>query len=246
MKQSLQAKEWYKDHIGVYENMIPKSYCDKVIDFFEKGVSKGEDVSYRDEALTHQKRDVAVHVRLDQQTKNSLALEFFEKGMIPILELYGKKYGYFQEMMMYQDVPPLFCDFKIQKTNPSEGYHIWHPENSGGISSKRIMVWTLYLNDVEEGGETEFLNQSVRVPAKTGQVCLFPPYYTHLHRGNPPLSGTKYIATGWITQDFKNLIEHPSNEYKTAEDFIIDGHWNETPIIPLIEKHYNERFSKKI
>ena len=56
----------------------------------------------------------------------------------------------------------------------------------------------IYLNDVEEGGETEFLYQSIRVAPKAGTLLIWPAGFTHTHRGNPPLSGDKYIATGWV------------------------------------------------
>ena len=58
------------------------------------------------------------------------------------------------------------------------------------------MAWMVYLNDVEEGGETEFLYQKRKVKPKKGTILIWPGGYTHLHRGNPPMSD-KYIATGW-------------------------------------------------
>ena len=84
-----------------------------------------------------------------------------------------------------------------QKTLQGQGYHVWHFENSSYQNSRRSVVWTVYLNDVEEGGETEFLYQSVRIKPKRGTVVIWPAHFTHIHRGNPPLSGDKYIATGW-------------------------------------------------
>ena len=88
---------------------------------------------------------------------------------------------------------------KIQKTVPSGGYHMWHTECSGVEVMNRIFVVQLYLNDVEEGGETEFLVQQKRIPAKQGRVVIFPGSYTHYHRGNPPLSGNKYVLNLWAT-----------------------------------------------
>ena len=46
----------------------------------------------------------------------------------------------------------------------------------------RVLAWTLYLNDVKEGGETEFLHQSIRVPPVANRFIMWPAYWTHLHR----------------------------------------------------------------
>jgi hypothetical protein len=60
-----------------------------------------------------------------------------------------------------------------------------------------MVVGMLYLNDVEEGGETEFLHQKVKIKPSQGTVVVFPTYFTHVHRGNAPISNTKYIINKW-------------------------------------------------
>ena len=88
---------------------------------------------------------------------------------------------------------------KIQKTLPQQGYHVWHCEHTNcPTSNKSLLAWAIFLNDVEEGGELEFLYQSLRVKPKRGDLVVWPAGFTHLHRGNPPLKGEKYIITGWI------------------------------------------------
>lgn len=90
-------------------------------------------------------------------------------------------------------------DIKIQKTRPGQGYHVWHHEHgTGGRAHRRLLAFSLYLNTVAEGGETEFLYQKVRFKPIMGQLLIWPAYFTHAHRGNQPLSGDKYIITGWI------------------------------------------------
>ena len=61
-----------------------------------------------------------------------------------------------------------------------------------------MFAFTLYLNDVEEGGETEFLYLSRRIEAKVGRLAIFPASFEYTHRGNPPISNEKYILTGWV------------------------------------------------
>ena len=53
-------------------------------------------------------------------------------------------------------------------------------------SSARKLVIQLYLNTIEEGGETEFLYINKRIKAEQGRLIIFPAAFTHTHRGNPP------------------------------------------------------------
>lgn len=87
---------------------------------------------------------------------------------------------------------------KIQKTEVGGGYHMWHCENAAPEVMRRVLTFILYLNDVDEGGETEFLYYPKRVKAKQGRLIFWPAGFTHTHRGNPPLSNTKYVMTGWV------------------------------------------------
>jgi hypothetical protein len=66
------------------------------------------------------------------------------------------------------------------------------------LNDARAFVYSIYLNDVEEGGETEFLHFSKRVKPKKGRIAIWPAAFPYLHRGNPPLSGEKYILTSWM------------------------------------------------
>ena len=92
-----------------------------------------------------------------------------------------------------------YTQLKIQKTLPTEGYHTWHVEHQKGYQNEcRAFVFSVYLNDVEEGGETEFLHFSKRVKPKTGRIVIWPAAFPYVHRGNPPLSNEKYILTSWM------------------------------------------------
>ncbi len=82
------------------------------------------------------------------------------------------------------------------------GYPYWHceqyPKQDQGEALHRALLWTAYLNDGFEAGETEFLYQQVKVRPTTGSMLIAPAAFTHTHRGNRPVGGDKYIATSWI------------------------------------------------
>lgn len=88
--------------------------------------------------------------------------------------------------------------YNLQRTQPGEFYH-WHVDGGPGPFSQRQLVAIWYLNNVDgPGGETEFAVQDVRVKPQEGKLILFPPFWTHLHRGATLQQGIKYIATTWI------------------------------------------------
>lgn len=88
--------------------------------------------------------------------------------------------------------------YAIQRTNPGEYYH-WHIDGGSHEFSQRQLVAVWYLNDVPgPGGTTEFSYQNVQVQPKAGSLLLFPPFWTHEHRGAKLEQGVKYIATTWV------------------------------------------------
>ncbi|TDR47460.1 2-oxoglutarate-Fe(II)-dependent oxygenase superfamily protein [Tahibacter aquaticus] len=91
----------------------------------------------------------------------------------------------------------------IQKYNADRGgYPYWHcelyPKNDNAETLHRVVLWTIYLNDAFEEGETEFLYQQRKIVPRTGSLLIAPTAFTHTHRGNIPKRGDKYIATSWI------------------------------------------------
>ena len=91
----------------------------------------------------------------------------------------------------------------LQRYTANEGgYPYWHcelyPKDAVCDTLHRTVLWTIYLNDSFEEGETEFLYQHKKIKPKTGSLLIAPTAFTHTHRGNKPINGDKYIATSWV------------------------------------------------
>jgi len=186
------------DFIEVYENIVPQELCDAVIASYERVIEEGK---IRTQAGSLQ----LPHGKLFREDYAAEFTEFDTGNSSDIFEALNQAVSQYQEKYaILNDVAYITMRLKIQKTPIGGGYHGWHCETMTGDSARRLIVWSIYLNDVEEGGETEFLYQSKRVKARKGNLVLFPASYTHTHRGNPPLSNEKYILTGWFYLQDKN------------------------------------------
>jgi hypothetical protein len=188
-----------KNFIGVYDGFIPDIECDKAIDFFEKQnlLNKSYDRLQSENASYNLKNDKAVDLRHEN-------VDIWFEQFKPLLINFDIALKNYQDQTGILSAYGLdkfkYTNLKIQKTLPTQGYHVWHVEHAkGDESQKRTLVFTIYLNDVSEGGETEFLHQSVRVKPLKGRCVIWPAAFPYVHRGNPPLDGFKYIITSWLT-----------------------------------------------
>tara|TARA_R100000908_G_scaffold59970_1_gene37029 strand:- start:1693 stop:2295 length:603 start_codon:yes stop_codon:yes gene_type:complete len=183
--------------IGVYDGYITNDECDKAIQMYENQ-NKFKNTLNRIGA-----EKVSVLDKQDQQFYiTPLNIDVWWENLKTMLinfEMAFKHYTINTGAGDAYGVPFHFTNLKIQKTLPTEGYHVWHIEHGKGYDNEpRAFVFSIYLNDVEEGGETEFLHFSKRVQPKKGRIVIWPASFPYVHRGNPPLSGEKYLLTSWM------------------------------------------------
>ena len=115
------------------------------------------------------------------------------RSLAMALKEFKEIYPYFSDMSRFKDM-----GYNLQRYREGEYYH-WHvdADNLGIASRQLVALW--YLNDVEEGGTTDFIFQKASVTPEKGTLMLFPPFWTHEHRAGVVTKGVKYIATTWIT-----------------------------------------------
>ena len=181
------------DFIGCFETNHPSLPCEEIFSYLEtNGLivvrNQGE----------HEVQDA-------QALLNRVAPRYFNDHLIaPMYRTYSRLCEmalemYFERYAILKRGRYTHLNCKFQRTRPGEGYHTWHYENSNRYAFRKL-VTMLYLNTVDEGGETEFLYQRRRIQAHQGRLLIFPAGFTHTHRGNPPLSGNKYIITSWLEE----------------------------------------------
>jgi len=88
--------------------------------------------------------------------------------------------------------------FNIQKYSSGDHFSKIHTERSGIKNLHRLFAWMTYLNDVDDGGITNFSHYDIRIKPEIGKTLIWPAEWTHAHNGEIINSGVKYIITGWI------------------------------------------------
>ncbi|OUM97356.1 MAG: proline hydroxylase [Thermobacillus sp. ZCTH02-B1] len=91
---------------------------------------------------------------------------------------------------------------------PGQEYRAHHDYFAPGTPSarnNRISTLVIYLNDVEEGGETVFPLLEIAVKPKRGSAVYFEYFYGNpelnhltLHSSAPVIRGEKWVATQWM------------------------------------------------
>lgn len=175
-----------------FKNSIKKEDCLNIIERFEKNKAD------------HYQGKIGQNLNQDLDIKKSTDLvisgkeiwkdvdKLFFTALAKALSEFKKEFNFFQGP--FKDM-----GYAIQRTNPGQYYH-WHIDGGSHDFSYRQLVAIFYLNDLSDvqGGTTDFLHQDISVTPEAGKLILFPPFWTHKHRGAEVLSGKKYIATTWI------------------------------------------------
>jgi len=181
----------------IYEFKIDESLCDDLINYHKKNnefKSKGHIVNSNGEFVIDNSWKESVDVQFFISSENLACVEYFKKLRIALDE-YQNKFELNNHQIAFVNL--------LQYYKPNGGFKKWHHERptSGTFADQivsRSLVYTTYLNDVDDKGETEFMYQNIKIKPKKGKSIIFPADFTYRHRGIPSPTQEKYIATGWF------------------------------------------------
>ena len=146
--------------IGIFSNAASKEYCERIIrrfEFVKEIQSEG-----RGKIWTREESEGANKMSKDDSTyfmggDDVDDLPFSEAGAailgadIPLLkeisekmwkcyDVYAKEYGILSTLMRHKMSPYV----RVQKTEPSQGFHVWHCDSANFLTCRRMLVASLY------------------------------------------------------------------------------------------------------
>ena len=172
--------------IKTYPKIFSKEECTGLIEWFE--------ILDESKQLVHTKLEG--HREFDEVNLN----DFREQTLKMQLDVY-KRFDdilekYKQDVKIHEKALPeksAWEEIRIKRYRTSRGNFLDHVDVGDSISARRFLVFFVYLNNVDFGGETEFPDLDLTISPECGTILVFPATWTFLHRGNTPISNDKYI-----------------------------------------------------
>ena len=168
--------------------------CNQMIEFFEKNPDrqvKGQTAGGVNENVK-KCTDITIRPEDLADKKFQIFNTYFE-NLFQCFNDYKEQYDFLKTFVKKLHIGP----FNIQKYYPGDHFNKIHAERTDMSTIHRIFAWMTYLNDVEDGGTTDFDYYKIKVKQKLENFNLAS-RVTHAHKGSVLNGGEKYIITGWL------------------------------------------------
>lgn len=205
-------------YIYINENSLSEELCDEIINKFEEQEeNKGPGHTFggvqpKIKDTTDYNIDIEITNPKWLRIRDALIAELINNIKIYVSKLDTHMYrsqptdindlnsNHKKEIFKELNEKGLFFEtIMVQKYNANMGRYVYHNDFSSESDKKRyrVLTYIYYLNDVDEGGETQFWD-NYKIKPQKGKLVLFPASWTYPHSGLMPISHDKYIITGWI------------------------------------------------
>lgn len=177
--------------IHLVENAYPKQSCFNLIKMFETNIQIAKPGKAGDKDLDN----LEMTLKIDP-TSDPFGFWGLGVSISDAFKNFLNKYKLFNTALQKYNLDE---NIQLCRFEPGFNYKEYHCENDGSKEyQNRVFAWMLNLNDIEQGGETEFIYQNFKTTPKTGNFYIWPAGSSHMHRGLVAPNEQKYFLTGWF------------------------------------------------
>tara|TARA_B100000029_G_scaffold153864_1_gene149167 strand:- start:665 stop:1267 length:603 start_codon:yes stop_codon:yes gene_type:complete len=187
----------FKDLIWIKPESITRPQCASCIEWFwnNDDLHQQGQVYGGDDSITN----ASLHTNLER--KNTIQAypspdDPISDFMTEVMTDGWKEYS--KTLPTPQGQPMSFSDYSVRVYYKGQGKFLEHVDQSAGPNVIRTFGIILYLNTVEEGGDTDFMDYKLKIKPEAGKLVIFPCNYLFRHEGTIPLSEDKYIITSFL------------------------------------------------
>ena len=169
--------------------------CNEITNFFEnnKNLQQQGKTAVGKKLEVKSRIDIPIDPQDLKKTKFKVIKKYIDELHKCFLD-YQNQWPFLKSMLKDVDI----SRFNIGKYSPGDHFAKLHCERMSLNTLHRLFAWMTYLNEVDDGGETNFSHYGIKIKPETGKTLIWPAEWTHAHAGEVLNSGTKYIVTGWV------------------------------------------------
>jgi prolyl 4-hydroxylase len=141
-------------------------------------------------------------VRGEDELRTSSSM-FFQEGESDVVTRVEKRISQLMNIPIEHGEGLQILNYKIGQEY--KAHYDFFTSTNKVVTNPRISTLVMYLNDVEEGGETYFPHLKLAVSPQKGMAVYFEYFYDDqaindltLHGGGPVITGDKWAATQWM------------------------------------------------
>ena len=196
------------DYCVYVENHMSLKICDDIVDFFESIPNKKR-VETKDSRPRFTEFNFTRESSLNEELHKTIcqyllaAVEDY-RTEIKNFSVWAPKNLYFQHLRIKRYISEDKDEFDT------------HVDVSNDINEGRYLSFMWYLNDVTDGGETEFTGLDFKVQPKKGTLLMFPPFWMYPHKGHLLNSGKKYLLSTYLHYPEPRKTENPLPLFKLS------------------------------
>ena len=190
-------------YIKIYDDVIDADSCKLLIDKFEAA----EEDQY--EEVRQAERDKAIAFTQINLVNNE-DWASVQNGMLQVFQDYIMAYINDCKIQPKQWPETYGYEAIRMKRYLNNNYDRFDPhvDVKNYETSRRFLAFFIYLNDVDEGGETEFISINkpgtyipLKITPQRGRLLMFPPLWMYYHAGLKPVSNNKYLIHSYCHYD---------------------------------------------
>ena len=176
-------------------NIDNDKLCDEIIKFFETSqelhvsgtTGAGVNINFK------KSTDIVINPVKLKEDKYVIFNDYF-KSLFDCFNDYKDQYPFIKDFTKKLNIG----SFNLQRYLAGDHFSKLHSERTNMGTIHRLFAWMTYLNDVDDGGTTDFDFYKIKIKPEKGKTLIWPAEWTHAHTGSVLKSGKKYIITGWM------------------------------------------------
>ncbi len=203
----------YDNNIYVIKNLITTTFCSKFVNIMKQlTMDNITEYGISSNVLTYSASIFNICELSRQQITSCEDNETLNNLLRIFLSVYIRLIVYIINTInkrVFDNQIPKFNDIAFRKIHGPTREHIdgiYGGQDGREAMQERLLTCIIAFNDNYTEGDIYFPKNELKLKLNTGDILLFPPYWTHPHYTTKPIGDYRYTSTFWFLSPETNTI----------------------------------------